>query len=161
MAGQSEPASTAAAASLYSCSGSQRLSSCHGNCWAPLQTQSRASEVGYHTLEPSKRQGGSKGYTRRSTAPRTEIISLRSDFCLRFCTMRSFCLALFISMFGAQSEETANPLTCNGNGKGVGRKRDDQECTQLAHSLIQLYISTSPENIFVWGIMPSAGSAKK
>lgn len=91
MAGQSEPVSTATTVSLYSCSGCQRLSSCHSNCWALLQTQSRASEVRYQTLELNKRKGENKDYTCiQSTAPRTKIISLKSDFCLCFCKMREF-----------------------------------------------------------------------
>ena len=36
---------------LHSYSSCQRLSGCHGNCGALLQTQSRASEVRYQTLE--------------------------------------------------------------------------------------------------------------
>lgn len=75
-AGPSEPASAATAVSRYRCSGCRRLSSRHGNCWAPRLTPSRAPEVGCHALEPSKRKAGSKGHTcGRSAAPRTDNLS--------------------------------------------------------------------------------------
>lgn len=92
MAGQSKPVSTTTTVLVFTvCSSCQRLSSCHGNCWALLQTQSRASEVRYQTLELNKRKGENKDYTcNRSPAPMTKIAFLKSDFCLCLCKRRLF-----------------------------------------------------------------------
>ena len=110
VAGQSEPAATATAVSQYSCSGCRRLSSCHGNCWALLQTQSRASEVRYHALEPSKRKGGARiAHVVDPQPPGLKWSLYGRTFAYVFVQWDHSCLALFISMFGAQSEQTANP----------------------------------------------------